>query len=268
MKKLILLIASVLMVNSSADEVWGRNSFEKTDANALLFYVIFGVDEVQLNLSKSKHNITGYPESIQILNYSKSGSDAQKEYIEGLYSDTLGRFLKDKSESLYKKTTDSDSVVLIQLEIEDQQDLEYLRNTLGIVQCILEQDAVSILDIQTASWYSAKEWTKKFFQPKKPQALEQVSVFYSKEESGYWVHTRGMRKFARPDISITAVPESALASAKASVDKLVTHLANGGDVENTVSLRQAELGDFTNGQIKGGLENLDFNNFYYEFTWK
>ena len=38
-------------------------------------------------------------------------------------------------------------------------------------------------------------------------AQKHVIVLYSREGESYWLHTRGMAEFGRPDIGISGVPE-------------------------------------------------------------
>ena len=138
-------------MTANADDLWSRPNFKTSDKKAFLFYLVFGVDNIELTLSKSEHNISGLAEEINIINYSKDKSDEHKSYIEGFYSDNFGNFLKQKDQELYKQTIACNSMAIIQLEIDDQPDLEYLRNTTGLIQCILEQGAVSVFDMQTIS---------------------------------------------------------------------------------------------------------------------
>ena len=75
--------------------------------------------------------------------------------------------------------------------------------------------------MQTITWFNADEWSRTFFEPRKEQVLKEVIILFSNEENGYWLHTRGMRKFSRPDISITAVSEDSFNLAKELTERFI-----------------------------------------------
>ena len=248
------------------NNIWQRPYFERADKSAMLFYVVYGVENIELNLSKSKHNITGLPNDIQITSYSKDKPE-QKEYLESFYSDYLGQLLLEKDEQLHQITQSVNSAAIISLEIADQDNLEYLRNTIGLVQCIVEQGAVSVFDMQTITWFNADEWSRTFFEPRKEQVLKEVIILFSNEENGYWLHTRGMRKFSRPDISITAVSEDSFNLAKELTERFIIYFASGSLPDENKAIVMNDLKHDLFGKIKGGYYNLDFNNYFFEIDW-
>ena len=53
--------------------------------------------------------------------------------------------------------------------------------------------------------WSMDDWHKTIFKTASAQPLEQTAIFVSQENSSEWVHTRGLRKFGCPDISVRSV---------------------------------------------------------------
>lgn len=76
------------------------------------------------------------------------------------------------------------------------------------VRAFLDTEAIAVLDMQTFSLYSAEEFTEKIFS-KEFDVYSHVKILLSKMEDGnIWLHTRGLQKFGRPDVSIENIPES------------------------------------------------------------
>jgi hypothetical protein len=95
-----------------------------------------------------------------------------------------------------------------------------------------------------------------------------VLILRDEDEAGrYWIHTRGMRKFGRADISLHNVPESDVDRAGALCQQLVelealgAHFVQGQtlDVDGIFGGLVAELG--------GGYDDPQFNNTYVAFHW-
>ena len=184
-------------------DIWKRVYFDGGYMKPYLFYVLFGTDNMDnLVVSKSKHNIDGMPDELEIINYSKLKNERQREYIENLYDEYLGRSLKEKNIDLYEKVVKCNNIVVVKGEFNDTDSLNYLKNSVGIIQAIIETNVVAILDLQIFEWYEPKEWTKKYFEPKAPISFDYVKILWLEDGEGIWLHTRGMRKFGRPDLSI------------------------------------------------------------------
>jgi hypothetical protein len=244
--------------------VWQRNYFDKPYNNPFLFYVLFGTNNIsQLKPSKNKHNINGMPEELEIINYSKE-NDEQKIYIEGFYKGYLGKCLEEKNGELYKRIISCNNVTVITGEFVDSETFDYLRNTIGIIQALIETEITVILDMQIIKWFEPNEWSEKYFKPKSPQVFDHVNILYSNENGGLWLHTRGMRKFGRPDLSIRNIVENKMELGIEIINRFIEIFAYGLIPNETkeIKIKGMEKGVF--GKILGGYENIDFNNYYFE----
>ena len=150
---------------------------------------------------------------------------------------------------------------------EDNDTFNYLKNSIGFTQAIIETGAIAVLDIQILKWYEPKEWTDKYFEPKAPQTLKQIVILFSKENDIIWLHTRGMRKFGRPDISIRNITESTFDLAKEIANRFIQAFAHGliPNEKQEIWIKGMEKGVF--GKILGDYDNLDFNNYYFEMEF-
>jgi hypothetical protein len=244
---------------------WERNYYENGN-KPYIFYVIFGVTTDELNISRKKHRVDEIPSDIQVIKYDKSDN---RNYIEGFYDGYLGTILKEKDINLYEKVKNSESCMIIAGEIVNDSNLEYIRNIIGIVQSVLEQGAFCVLDIQTLNWYTSSEWESEFFINEQFNPFKHVVILVSKmENSMYWIHTRGMRKFGRADISVLNVPEESINTAAQIVNRIIDLMSQGVVIYDNFKMNINGNKISTQGSYSDDFENPDFNNEYCEFSWE
>lgn len=218
----------------------------------------------KLAVSKSRHNIDGMPPELEIINYGKQEGEKQKNYIESFYQGQLGEFLKTKNSRLYDMVTACSNITVIKGEFDDTATFSYLKNTIGIIQAVTETSITAILDLQILQWFEPEEWSKRFFEPMSPNVFEQVVILASEENGGTWLHTRGMRKFGRPDLSIRKVTPDKMELGLEIINRFIQAFAYGviPDEKREIKVRDSASGVF--GRLLGDYENMDFNNYYFE----
>jgi hypothetical protein len=247
------------------NNVWERVYFNEPYGKPFLFYVLFGSDKIEnLQVSKNKHNIDGMPNELEIENYNKINNSVHKNYIECFYEGYFGEYLKRKNNLLYKKVINCNNVTVVKGEFEDNNTFNYLKNTIGIIQAIIETDITAILDPQIIEWYDPREWSVKYFEPKSPNVFDHVKILSSCDNNVTWLHTRGMRKFGRPDLSIKKVIEHKQDLGIEIINRFIQAYAYGliPDETKEIKLKNMEKGVF--GRILGDYDNIDFNNYYFE----
>jgi hypothetical protein len=93
--------------------------------------------------------------------------------------------------------------ILVQGEFEDPRDLGYLRDAVRVVSAIVEQGAQGVMDMFAGCWWSGERWLRRFADGG-PFAIQDHIQFVVTDDAvqhpGLWAHTRGMRKFGRPDL--------------------------------------------------------------------
>lgn len=245
-----------------------RPYYEDINYHPLMFYVIFGAKEEELEISRKRHNIDEVPEG---LNMNMLTREQHGEYMDNLIGGTLGKLLREEQPKLYEKIQKENIWAVVNGEIEQDDNLKYLQNTIGVVQAFLDTGAIAVLDMQTFSLYSAGEFTEKIFS-KEFDVYLHVKILLSKMEDGnIWLHTRGLRKFGRPDVSIENIPESEENKAIGIANQMIFYSAQGvlfnkkvklhpyKDKENTIIINPKFIEDY---------ENIDFNNAYCKLLWE
>ena len=191
--------------------------------------------------------------------------------MDNLIGGTLGKLLKEEQPELYEKIQKENIWAILNGEIKQDDNLKYLRNTIGVVQAFLDTGAIAVLDIQTFSLYSASEFTEKIFS-KNLDIYSHVKILISKMEDGnIWLHTRGLRKFGRPDISIENVPESEENKVVRIANQMIYYSSLGVLFNKKVKLhlyKDKEEAVIINPKFVGDYENADFNNAYCKLLWK
>ncbi len=134
---------------------------------------------------------------------------------------------------------------------------------------LLDIGGVAILDPQILSLFDADEWRRRYLIKDGAPLRNHLLILRDEEEGSdrLWIHTRGLRKFGRPDISLHDVPVSETDRAGALCQRLLelqmlgAHFVDGQtlEVDGMFAGLVAELG--------GGYDDPQFNNTYVSFYW-
>ena len=240
-----------------------RQYYEDIGYKPFLIYIVFGVSGDELEISRAKHNVDEIPEGLDFISLTRPD---QSEYIDGFIGGEIGKVLRNAGSDLYDSCKAADKVVIIKGNIVKDSTLDYMRNVIGICQAFIDKGALGILDLQTFSLYSPKEWTDKFF-GKDVNAQNHVIIMFSKEEDGYWIHTRGMAEFGRPDYGISKVPEDKLEDYKQVIDQMIFYGGQGILFKGAAKLHTFNGKTFrVSAEFVNDFENDDYNNAYYNVT--
>ena len=240
-----------------------RKYYEDIGYKPFLVYVIFGVSGDELEISRAKHNVDGKPEGLDFISLTRP---EHSEYIDGIIGGDIGKVLRRADSTLYETCSATDKVVVIKGEIKEDSTLDYMRNTIGIIEAFIDKGAKGVLDLQTFTLYSPKEWTDRFF-GKEVNAQNHVIIMFSEEEGGYWVHTRGMAEFGRPDYGISNVPKDKLEDYKQVIDQMVFYGGQGILFKGKAKLHTFNGKTFeVSTEFVNDFENDDYNNAYYNVT--
>ena len=158
-------------------------------------------------------------------------------------------------------------MAIVSGNFNDVSSLKYLKNSIGVLKALSEKKAISILDVQTSKFFSPQEWAERYFDPRSPSPFEHVSLLYSEESDGLWLHSRGMRIFGAPDISLVGWPKDKISEAQEVANRFIEMYAYGAYPENNKELVIKGLPKGMRTELKGNYENFDFNNFYIEIRW-
>lgn len=242
-----------------------RPYYEPSPHRPLLFYIIFGVKEQELEVSRERHRVDGFPAGLAFRFYRRAADGA---YMDALTGGAMGRVLDRQNHALYETLRASETWAVLRGEPEEDEDLRYLRNAVGFVQAALDGGGAGVLDVQTLTLYSPEDWETLIFAPDIEPILHTVILASPAEDGTVWLHTRGMRKFGRPDISMEGVGPREVSQAGLVINQMIYYGALGVIFHRPAKLHttsgEAYIVDPT---LVEDYDNPDFNNAYYRVFW-
>ena len=243
-----------------------RPYYQDTGRRPYLYYAAIGGEAEELRVSRSRHHVEEMPLGLNLTSLQRP---EHSEYIDRLLGGTLGKILEERDHTLYEAAKAAQSWLVLQGEVQNDGALDYLRSAVGFVQAAVETGAVAVLDLQTLELYSGKGWTEQVFVPRFRPCEHAVILSSPCENGTLWFHTRGMRKFGRPDIGLTGVPQGETQRAVALLNQMIYAEALGAVFTRSVGLHLSECETcVVHPELAGDREDPDYNNEHYSLRWE
>lgn len=245
---------------------WTRPHWSRDEAKAMLVYFVFGEFPDEPKLDLTAHGGHGLPQGVEILRIPK---DRLAHWEGHPLRGAIGEILREGNPGAFELARKAPECLMLHGELADADSLAYLRDTLGVLAALLEVGGVAVVDPQILEMLSADGWRARYTADTIAASRSHVLVLCQDDAGGdAWIKTRGMRKFARPDISIRGVPQSEVQRAGAVAARLTELQARGmrfGD-DSTVDVEGMAAGL----KIKrgGSLDDPEFNNTHLAIEWE
>lgn len=243
---------------------WPRPHYTRTDGHAFLFYVVYGTLDLSEPLSSDTYRSAGPPDGLDLMAYGRATDlDVLTRFCEGFDWDEL----RKSDQVLAARIEAAPECVILRGELPDPPTLDYLRDCIGTISCMFDRGAVAVYDPQILRWWTPEEWQEEVFEPAGPVPGRHATVLLSEEPDGFWFHTRGMRKFARPDISVRRVGPKYREAVIDLCNRFIEFMAFGGKPAEGEIIRMKSLP--AGGVVRhgGDLDDPDFNNVHFEVEW-
>lgn len=230
---------------------WPRPYHQEYEQKPYLFYAAFadfGVEDIQYSGSLAR----GLDVRLIEADYFRSGF---------LWDQLCGH-----QPELAQEIAASRNAVVVQGDVESSLSLDYLHDVMEFLSYLVDLGACAIYDPQTLTWTGGKPFLRKVLEGQILNPFDHVVVLSSEEENGnQWLHTRGMIKFGRPDLSVHDVKPEEFDLCKKVFDRFINFLALGGVIEQGRPIALEGLNaELKPGPVRGGTDDPDFNNFYIE----
>jgi hypothetical protein len=222
---------------------WPRPHHKPAPSKASLFYLVFGEPPAHLNVKRARHHVDELPPQLQVSIHARGDDPA---WFDGWFSPPVGLELPlvfgAGANAVYRTT----QVAAVRAEFNDPADLAYLRNTVGVVSAIADSGAVAIFDVPALTWWRPEEWRRRFVDRSEFHIGDHIFTAVSEDPAApgtLSLHTRGMRKFGRPELLVRHLPgprdvdAPAVRDAAEVVDGLSNYLARGGVVADGETMR-------------------------------
>ena len=246
---------------------WDRKYHAECDGDAFLFYVVFGAIAQDRPLDSQKYRCRGIPAGFELMEYDKG---RHAEVIDGFLQGYPWERLLAENPDLAHAVEQSPGCVILRGSQKNPETLDYLRDCTGLLTFFLDNGGLAIYDPQMFYWWSPAQWRERIFEPAAPAPRHHVVILYSEEEHSpelLWVHTRGMRKFGRPDISVQHVGPEYRDAVIDLCERFIEYQAFGGIIPEGQSVRMASLPLGGVAHHGGDLDDPDFNNVHVEIVW-
>ena len=246
-------------------EDWPRKYYQPGGGDALLFFVVYGAVNTTAPLSRSKYRIEGIPDGLDSMSYN---SNAHPERVDSFREGYLWEKLKKENPDLAAQVAAQDTCILLRGTIRDPTTLNYLRDTVGLITYLLDNGGIAVCDPQMFKWWNPGSWKTTIFEPPAAVPMRHVVILISDEEDGEseWIHTRGLRKFGRPDLSIHGVTASQKDAMLDLCNRFIELQAFGGVIAAGQEIRMNTLPDGYKCYHQGNLDDPDFNNVHVEIS--
>lgn len=240
---------------------WSRPRFEPGGAHAVLLYALYGSFPTEaLAVARDEYRTAGLPAGLDVRRIPR-GDAASLPFLGG----DLGRVIAQGQPELFAAAAAAPECLLLKGEFADPATLNYLRDTIGMIAWFFDHGAIAATDPQRLRLYDPIAWWEELFAPLPPKLANHTVILSSPEPGGTrWLHTRGLRKFGRPDVSIRQVTPEQQPAVIEMINRLILLQAEGGRVPEGQPIRLAGLPPGLTCHHAGSLDDPEFNNTHLE----
>ena len=242
---------------------WPRPRFEPGGADAFLFFAIYGKFSEDTQVSGQRYRTAGTPDGIDIRKLNRAQSP-EFPFTGG----AIEQLLRPKKPALFAEIQRVPECLILQGAIPDPPDLNYLRDTVGLVTSFVDNGGIAIIDPQQFAIYEPQTWHEEIFDPEPPRLSKHAVILFSDEPDGTrWYHTRGLRKFGRPDLSMHGVRSEYESAVIEMFNRFILLQAEGARIPEGQEIRMASLPPGLTCQHGGSVDDPDFNNVHLEIRF-
>lgn len=255
------------MTDATSAPAWPR-PYWQADAgqHALLQFYVFGQFAPELAIPAQRYASPGLPAGIELKRFQNL---ALRKWDGYPLAGALGELLREDAPETFELARTAAEVLVVRGELADGASLDYLRDTLGVLAALLDIGGRAVLDPQIFGLFDAAAWRARYLVADGAPPRSHVLIARTPEADGVHahIHTRGMRKFARPDISLRQVPPGELDRAGVLCEKLVEMEAFGARFVAGQELVVDGLAAPLTAAPGGSLDDPAFNNLHVAFCW-
>ena len=245
---------------------WPRPQWQDSGEQAFLLWFVFGDFDADFAIDAHLYRTRGTPAGVDVVRYVNRELAKWDGYP---LSGALGKLLWEEDARLFERATRAGECVMLRGAIADPPDLDPLRDLVGTLSALADLGGVAVVDPQTLSMHGADAWRKRHARDAF-SARDHVLILCSEDTRNagrLHVHTRGMRKFARPDVSIRNLPPAAANLAGELAERFVEFQCAGGLVADGHAVQLEGASAALRVHVAGEPDDPEFNNRHLALHW-
>ncbi len=243
---------------------WPRTHYQPGGSNALVYFVLYGRFQEGAEVSARTYHTGGFPAGVELQHFTRTQMP-EFPFTQDIFAKTAGK----DNPALFDQLKKAPECLVFHGEVKDPHDLDYLRDLAGLIMFSLDHGAVAVMDVQQLKLFNHAAWRKEIFEPDPPDLARHVTILVSDETDGtHWLHTRGLRKCGRPDLSFHGVNSQFEQAAIELFNRLILLQAEGGLISENQEIRSTSLPPGLTCHHAGSPDDPDFNNVHVEITPK
>jgi hypothetical protein len=254
------------MSDTAADlPSWPRLKYESDGGKPFVFFVLYGTFEPPY-VYRSKYRCAGLPDGVVAQKYHDDQlPEVRDQFRQGPAWDEFTAANPGLADTVSRATEG----LVLKGEVADTDSLNYLRDIIGFITSMMDQGCICVCDPQMQEWWSPRSWRTRIFDVNEAAPRQHVVVRFSEDTNPekYWVHTRGMRLFGRPDLSMHDVPKKNRDAALDMVERFIELQAFGGVVPEGKEIAMNSLPAGMKCYHRGHVDAPEFNNVHIEIEW-
>lgn len=248
------------------DAGWPRPQWQESGEQAFLLWFVFGDFDADFAIDARRYRTRGTPAGVDVVRYVNRELAKWDGYP---LAGTLGKLLWEEDARLFERATRAGECVMLRGAIADPPDHGPLRDLVGTITALTDLGGVAVVDPQTLSMFGADAWRARHARDAF-SARDHVLILCTEDTRNMGrlhVHTRGMRKFARPDVSIRNLPPAAAGLAGELAERFVDFQCAGGLVADGHPIAFEGAPDGMLAHVAGELDDPEFNNRHLALRW-
>ena len=195
-------------MTDSGAAVWPRARYTATRQRTQIFFVCFGRAPLsQVVLSRSRFGLPR-PELFDQVDIREHQRSDSRAWFENWWSASFGFIARRELGSALDLLTSSEQCVTLSLDAPDQSDLAPVQTMWGLVRWLCERGCDVVLDVHSFRFRTRGAVESLGFEG--PDLQRDVKLVFetSPTEGGlHLMHTRGLCKFARPELLAYITPD-------------------------------------------------------------
>ncbi|CAN5396335.1 hypothetical protein BH11PLA2_BH11PLA2_18290 [soil metagenome] len=245
---------------------WLRPNFVPRGGDPFLLFAAFGPLNLSVPIDKTTYRAAGVPKGFELLLFDK---DKHPGTYKTLRESPAWALAAAESPELADIAAESPQFAMLRGVATDPVNLDYLRDAVGIVEYLTTRGAKTVFDPQTYQFWQPNDWHDRLFAPAKPVPHEHVIILETPDDTDdtTWIHTRGLRKFGRPDLSVHGVGDKFRDRITDLFNHYVDYLARGGVIREGDVITLVGLPGGSRVRIDSRLDHPEFLNAHAEIIW-